>query len=291
MSNPAGRAARVTDQPTRTRLLNQRAVAHHQAGLSRDEIRAKLHDEGFEPNEIDSHAYSRPTPSKDESETHDEPPASEEEQKPQRASSSGGFSLSGTGGGLALALFVYPPALAYFQGGLPELKRWFRAKFLNDDGKSTPAPGPMGPPQALGPLQRFMSLGPLDAAPNGLTPTVYLQPNPNSGAVATVISFAASQIGQPYKWGGTGNGGWDCSGLTQAAYASIGVKLPRTSYQQLLAGRAVSASQLQPGDLVFPDPGHVQLYVGGGQVIEAPHTGAFVRESTLGGVMTARRIL
>lgn len=111
--------------------------------------------------------------------------------------------------------------------------------------------------------------------------------------VPTVIKAAESQIGVPYRFGGTGpaSGGWDCSSLVQAAYAAVGVKLPRTTYQQVFIGSHVSRANLLPGDLVFPDPGHVQLYIGNGQIVEAPHTGLNVRISTLGAVWAARRIL
>ncbi|MTE09732.1 NlpC/P60 family protein [Corynebacterium aurimucosum] len=78
---------------------------------------------------------------------------------------------------------------------------------------------------------------------------------------------ALSQVGTPYGWGGTGNGSFDCSGLTQWAWRQAGVELPRTAESQTV-GRQVSADELQPGDLIVWD-GHVAMYSGGGQMVEA----------------------
>jgi hypothetical protein len=104
------------------------------------------------------------------------------------------------------------------------------------------------------------------------------------------IQFAREQIGKPYKFGATGPNAYDCSGLVQAAYHAAGIQLPRTTMQQIFAGQKVaSESQLQPGDLRFPDAGHVQLYVGGGQVIEAPTTGENVRQTNAWGSFYAGR--
>ena len=88
-----------------------------------------------------------------------------------------------------------------------------------------------------------------------------------SAAGQAAVAAAKSQMGQPYVWGGTGNGGFDCSGLTQWAYSQAGVDLPRTADQQAI-GQQVSADQLQPGDLVVWD-GHVAMYSGNGEIVEA----------------------
>lgn len=109
---------------------------------------------------------------------------------------------------------------------------------------------------------------------------------PSSAAAAKAIAFAYTRLGTPYEWGGTGiDGRFDCSGLTQAAYASAGITLPRTSREQWYAGQHISREQLRPGDLVFyatslNDPRsihHVGIYVSGRYMIDAPHTGASIR--------------
>ncbi|MER7520086.1 NlpC/P60 family protein [Streptomyces sp. NPDC126499] len=96
---------------------------------------------------------------------------------------------------------------------------------------------------------------------------------------AEAIAFARAQLGKPYVWGATGPSGFDCSGLTQAAWRAAGVSLPRTTYTQINAGRRVSRSELAPGDLVFFYSGisHVGLYIGGGQMIHAPRPGSPIR--------------
>lgn len=106
---------------------------------------------------------------------------------------------------------------------------------------------------------------------------------------AGALSYAQSQLGKPYAWGGTGPNSFDCSGLTSQAYSSIGVGIPRTSQAQYnrvkSAGNLVTnVSSLKPGDLVFFYPGisHVGIYAGGGQYIHAPRTGDVVKYSSLG---------
>ncbi len=101
--------------------------------------------------------------------------------------------------------------------------------------------------------------------------------------VAAALEFAGAQLGVPYLWGGTGAGGFDCSGLTQAAYAHAGVSLPRVAQDQFDATPRVPAnSAVLPGDLLFFGDGptgvdHVGMYVGAGEMIDAPHAGATVR--------------
>ncbi len=100
---------------------------------------------------------------------------------------------------------------------------------------------------------------------------------PANPTAAQVISFACAQLGLPYVWGGNGpdvNGGWDCSGLTQAAYRSAGISIPRTTYDQVHTGTRISEDQISPGDLLFYGTGadvhHVGIALGGGKMLHAP---------------------
>ncbi len=95
---------------------------------------------------------------------------------------------------------------------------------------------------------------------------------------ARAIAFAKAQLGKPYVWGATGPNSYDCSGLTQAAWAAAGVSLPRTTWDQVNVGTRIPVSRMEPGDLVFyySDISHVAMYIGGGKMIQAPHTGAVI---------------
>lgn len=154
----------------------------------------------------------------------------------------------------------------------------------------------------------------------GLCPAEHGNGDPNSGSVnpsdyrippgtpapiVTVIRFALAQLGKPYRWGATGPDAWDCSSLTQAAYATINIRLGRTTYQQATQGRPIyRLADLHPGDLLFTPgtdgtpthPGHVAMYLGTGLLIEAPRTGHPVHITPLGSywkhhVSVARRQL
>jgi cell wall-associated NlpC family hydrolase len=104
-------------------------------------------------------------------------------------------------------------------------------------------------------------------------------------AAAVAVAEASTHLGQPYLWGATGPGAFDCSGLTLTAYRAAGISLPRTSREQWFAGPQVALGDLAPGDLLFwaSDVGnpatihHVAMYVGNGQMIAAPHAGATVK--------------
>lgn len=109
-------------------------------------------------------------------------------------------------------------------------------------------------------------------------------PSPPAEPVwAPVLRAAVSALGTPYRYGGSGPGGFDCSGLTRWALAQAGVDLPRTSPAQRAASRPVAAADLQPGDLVFYyGASHVGIYVGDGQVIHAPRSGRRVEVVPVG---------
>ena len=118
---------------------------------------------------------------------------------------------------------------------------------------------------------------------NGGT-TKATNPVPVSGAAGQAVAYAYSKLGDPYVYGATGPDSFDCSGLVQAAWASAGVAIPRTTYEQVAALPAVSTSDLQPGDLLFFDgDGHVGMYVGDGELIDAPQTGEDVEKVPLAG--------
>jgi cell wall-associated NlpC family hydrolase len=99
-----------------------------------------------------------------------------------------------------------------------------------------------------------------------------------------ILASANAQIGRPYVWGGESRseGGFDCSGLIYAAYLAQGIKIPRTTYEQVKVGKAVKWGQFRPGDLIFTNGGgHVVLYAGGGKVIAAPKRGDVVQYQPL----------
>ena len=101
-------------------------------------------------------------------------------------------------------------------------------------------------------------------------------------AAARAVQFALAQLGKPYVWGGTGPDGYDCSGLVMASYAAAGIQLPRIAQDQYDAGPAVPVgAPLAPGDVVFfgtpTGITHDGIYLGNGQMVDAPHTGTVVR--------------
>jgi cell wall-associated NlpC family hydrolase len=97
---------------------------------------------------------------------------------------------------------------------------------------------------------------------------------------AIALATARAQLGKPYVWGADGPSSFDCSGLTMFAWHAAGVSLPHNSWAQQDAIKAVPVDKMQPGDLVFY-PGHVGIYIGHGQMIHAPHTGANVEVAPL----------
>jgi cell wall-associated NlpC family hydrolase len=125
---------------------------------------------------------------------------------------------------------------------------------------------------------------------NGAIPRVY-----GRQAAEYVIRRGESQMGVPYSWGGgnaagpshgiddgAGTVGFDCSGLILYAFAGVGIKLDHYSGSQYNEGRKIPSSQMRRGDVIFYGPGgsqHVTLYLGNGQMLEAPYTGSTVKVS------------
>ncbi|MFZ4264124.1 C40 family peptidase [Streptomyces arboris] len=97
-----------------------------------------------------------------------------------------------------------------------------------------------------------------------------------TGSAAAIVAFAKAQVGDAYVSGGTGPNAWDCSGLVQAAYRTVGIDLPRVSQSQSTAGTQVSLDNLQPGDILYwggaGSAYHVAIYVGDGQFVGAQNS-------------------
>ena len=111
---------------------------------------------------------------------------------------------------------------------------------------------------------------------------------PAGGAADKLIARAKQFIGTPYKWGGSGPLGFDCSGFTQYLLREVGIDLPRVSSQQAASGPRISLDKLRPGDLVAWDNSsrnngadHIAIYIGNNQVIQAPKPGDAVKISTI----------
>ncbi|GAA3076742.1 NlpC/P60 family protein [Streptomyces roseofulvus] len=102
-----------------------------------------------------------------------------------------------------------------------------------------------------------------------------------SRAGAEALAFAVGELGKPYEWGAEGPDSYDCSGLTQRAWAAAGREIPRTSQEQWARLPRVALGELRPGDLVvyFPGATHVALYLGEGLVVQAPRPGGRVKVS------------
>jgi cell wall-associated NlpC family hydrolase len=122
---------------------------------------------------------------------------------------------------------------------------------------------------------------PAVAPPAPAAPPVKIAPPPTTGARALAAALTAK--GTPYVWGGTRPGGFDCSGLMLWSFKKAGLSLPRTAAAQSSVGQPVTRANLQPGDLVFfySPVSHVGIYVGNGQVLNAPQTGDVVKLSPI----------
>jgi cell wall-associated NlpC family hydrolase len=145
-----------------------------------------------------------------------------------------------------------------------------------------------------------MALTPLPALaddPTGAPAAAAVAPVAAPTAAAQVaVDTALAQLGDWYVWAGAGPDVFDCSGLTQYAYAAAGVYLPHSSRMQSEMGTPVSVAELQPGDLLFfySPVSHVGMYIGNGQMVNAPTAGDVVKVTDLAympGLTAARRIV
>jgi cell wall-associated NlpC family hydrolase len=132
----------------------------------------------------------------------------------------------------------------------------------------------------LGKMQAAERSRMLAASRSSAVPTVNV---PVSGRAAQAVHFAMAQIGKPYVYGAAGPNAYDCSGLTMAAWGAAGVGLPHSSSAQYGSGTHISASQLQPGDLVFyyHPISHVGMYIGHGMIVNAENPSAGIRVTGL----------
>ena len=117
--------------------------------------------------------------------------------------------------------------------------------------------------------------------------------DPGGSGHSAVVAIAQRYLGVPYVWGGAGPRGFDCSGLTMYCYAQIGIGMSHGATDQQRSSKPVSLGSLQPGDLVFFGGAsyshHVGIYVGGGSMIHAPHTGAVVSYGSISGAWIGGR--
>jgi cell wall-associated NlpC family hydrolase len=137
--------------------------------------------------------------------------------------------------------------------------------------------------------QNQPAVGVTAQSPSGQT---FVPPSSHS----SVVNIALAQVGKPYVWAAAGPDSFDCSGLIVYSFAQVGISLPHSSYALWDLGVPVSEDQLEPGDILFFDGlGHVGMYVGGGEFVQAPHTGTDVQVTPLsaaqGSYVGARRIL
>ncbi|MGH3562559.1 MAG: peptidoglycan hydrolase RipC [Mycobacterium sp.] len=161
------------------------------------------------------------------------------------------------------------------------------------------APGP-GPAPEAAPGASPPGALPGAPAPDALPPLGGAEPPalgadvPGGGGGATAVQAALTQVGSPYAWGGSGPGGFDCSGLVMWAFHQAGVALPHSSQAQASGGQPVSLSDLQPGDVLtfYSDASHSGIYVGDGMMIHSSTYGQPVRVVPMtasGPVHNARR--
>ncbi|MGW5572074.1 C40 family peptidase [Nocardia thailandica] len=139
-------------------------------------------------------------------------------------------------------------------------------------------------------LQSMQAAPSVPQAPQFANP--FQQQEQSAGNIA--LDAARTKVGANYSWGATGPNSFDCSGLVQWAFRQAGVELPRTSFEQSHVGAPVSFDNLRAGDIVITNGGgHVGIYAGNGQLLNAVQSGTPVSYTHLSAddVVTARRIV
>ncbi|GGM38941.1 NlpC/P60 family protein [Dactylosporangium sucinum] len=135
-------------------------------------------------------------------------------------------------------------------------------------------------------LQRLNNLGTSTLISIGQT---LLVSDSRARKVALAVAYAEAQVGKPYRFATAGPDTFDCSGLVMRAWEAAGVDLPRVTYDQIKVGTRVARPDLRAGDLVFTNNGgHVVLYIGNGEIINAGHTGVTVARQPL---MAAEKVV
>jgi len=192
--------------------------------------------------------------------------------------------------------FVQPAALSAVRAQIAEINSGinggFAAVLASASGASAASPSATSPStsgtgteMSTALLTGAMNTSPgASTAPSSTTPAALspLPAGPVSSAVGqAAVDSAENYLGVPYVWGGESPSGFDCSGLVQYVYRQVGIDLPRTSQEQATVGTGVpSLADARPGDLVFfagsdgtdTNPGHVGIYIGNGEMIDAPYT-------------------
>ncbi len=157
----------------------------------------------------------------------------------------------------------------------------FTAKVKAAQAAASASPAQAGPSTPQAPLAGGTGIGKAPGAGTAVVAPSAAPPPALAAGVAGAIQAAEREVGVPYLWGGASpSTGFDCSGLIMWAYAQVGIGLPHFSGAQFSSTVHIPFSAIQPGDLLFYGPqgaDHEAMYVGGGQMIEAPHTGAFVQ--------------
>ena len=111
-----------------------------------------------------------------------------------------------------------------------------------------------------------------------------------SDKAKAAVEEAKKHLGTPVKWGGNDPNGFDCAGFVQYCYKQVGVDLPRMSSEQINIGEPITQTNLEIGDLVFPKPGKVGLYIGSGKFILANKVGDVVKISKVSSFYAGRRV-